>query len=97
MNDPNHAHMRAELKMRLNHLETKLSQELGVDPTQRGPPPMANRPPNAQPLLPGAWRGRALAGREAAPSAAEQQRAAAASAMRARRGLILCVKRLIIN
>jgi hypothetical protein len=75
--------MFGELRQRLNHLEMKLSQELGVDPTRRVPPnvPM-NRPRQMAPIaggkppLPGAWR-TAIIRNDAAPGAA----------LRVRRGL----------
>jgi len=67
MIDPKNDHMRLELQRRLDHLELKLSQELGVNPIQRSNmPPNRGRPlpgaaSNAQQMLPGAWRNRAMA------------------------------------
>lgn len=64
MREPKNAHMHAELRQRLDHLQNKLSQELGVDLVRRAPPnavplnrprPMAAAPGSKAPL-PGAWR-----------------------------------------
>lgn len=74
MRDPKNIHLYAELRQRLNYLQIKLSQELGVDPVKRVVPnPMARpRPmasvPVAKAPLPGAWR--SMAARDAAPGAA---------------------------
>ncbi|KAI6191939.1 Protein Y79H2A.3, isoform d [Aphelenchoides bicaudatus] len=74
LRDPKNIHLYAELRQRLNYLQIKLSQELGVDPVKRVVPnPMARpRPmasvPVAKAPLPGAWR--SMAARDAAPGAA---------------------------
>jgi hypothetical protein len=80
MSDPKNSHMISELQRRLDHLEIKLSQELGVDPIKRLPVNAAVRsrqaPAANQSLLPGAWRDRTQASRDNA-----------AATMRARQGL----------
>lgn len=63
LREPKNASMYGELRQRLNHLQIKLSQELGVDPVRRVPPnaPMVRPRPmgpasGSKAPLPGAWR-----------------------------------------
>jgi hypothetical protein len=81
MNDPKNAQMITELQSRLDHLEVKLSEELGVDPVKRVPSHamhVRSRPGTQHALPPGAWRNQS--------TISEQQRAAT---LRARRGSFL--------
>jgi len=68
-------HMLAEMQKRLDHLEAKLGQELGVEPLRRVPANRLQAPVAAasgQPMLPGAWRARNLVARNGPAMAASR-------------------------